>query len=316
MFGQGSLFADSLSFRDRLAGQLRTLAAEHVYLGTSSWKYDGWLGQIYTPERYFTRGRLSHKKFESECLAEYGEVFPTVCGDFAFYQFPSHVYWQRLFASAPAALSFAFKVPEEITCRKFPTHPRYGARGGLENPNFLSPGLLGDAFLHPLTPFRQRISALIFEFGTFSGYQTFLPDLDRFLGALPAGQFRYGVEIRNPELLGEPYFACLRSHGVAHVFNAWTRMPDLDRQLGIPDAFTADFSVVRALLRRGRTYEQAVAQFAPYSHVQDANPTTRAAIRALIQRERKLKRDVFIYVNNRLEGNAPLTIDAVVRDDT
>jgi uncharacterized protein YecE (DUF72 family) len=315
MFAQGSLFADSLPFRDRLGEKLTALARQGTYLGTSSWKYEGWLGQIYTPERYFTRGRLSRKRFEAECLAEYGQVFPTVCGDFAFYQFPSEVYWQRLFASAPSELKFAFKVPEEVTCRTFPAHARYGARGGLDNPNFLSAGLLEDAFLGPLRPYRNRMSALIFEFGAFSGYDSFLPDLDRFLGGLPSGDFRYSVEVRNPELLGEEYFACLRSHGAAHVFNAWTRMPELQRQTELPGAFTADFSVVRALLRRGRSYEQAVAQFAPYTHTQEENPSTRAAIRALIQRERKLKRDVFIYVNNRLEGNAPLTIDAVVPDD-
>ena len=263
MPGQGSLFADPLSFRDRLAEQLSALAREGVYLGTSSWKYEGWLGQIYTPERYFTRGKLSRKKFESECLAEYGEVFPTVCGDFAFYQFPSDVFWQRLFATAPPRLRFAFKVPEEITCRKFPTHPRYGARGGMENPNFLSAGLVQEAFLRPLLPYRARTTALIFEFGTFSGYSTFLPDLDRFLAALPKDEFRFGVEIRNPELLGCEYFACLRSHGAAHVFNAWTRMPELERQTALDGAFTADYTVVRALLRRGRSYEQAVAQFAP-----------------------------------------------------
>jgi len=309
--GQGSLFADAPGFRGRLAARLKALAAAHVYLGTSSWKYDGWFGQIYTPERYFSRGRLSHKKFEAECLAEYAEVFPTVCGDFTFYQFPSAAYWQRLFASAPASLRFAFKVPEQITCRKFPRHPRYGARGGLENSNFLDAGLLADQFLQPLETFRERVSVLIFEFGTFSGYHSFVSDLDRFLGALPAGRFRYGVEVRNRELLAEPYFECLKSHRVAHVFNAWTRMPELDRQFNLPGAFTADFSVVRALLRYGRTYEHAVAQFAPYERIQDENPAARAALSGFIERERELQRDTFIYVNNRLEGNAPLTIDAV-----
>lgn len=311
MTGQASLFADSLSFRDRLARKLNSLAASRIYLGTSSWKYDGWLGQIYTPERYLTRGRISHRKFEAECLAEYAEVFPTVCGDFTFYQFPSQAYWQRLFASAPPPLLFAFKVPEEITCRRFPTHPRYGARGGLENPRFLDASLLADTFLRPLEPYSARIATLIFEFGTFSGYHTFVEDLDRFLGALPERRFRYGVEIRNPELLGEPYFSCLRSHGVAHVFNAWTRMPELDRQIALPGAFTAGFSVVRALLRYGRHYEQAVDQFAPYTHIQDENPAARRAIRTLIEKEREQHRDAFIYVNNRLEGNAPLTIDAI-----
>ena len=35
-------------------------------------------------------------------------------------------YWKRLFASAPASLKYAFKVPEEITVRMLPMHPRYG----------------------------------------------------------------------------------------------------------------------------------------------------------------------------------------------
>ena len=36
---------------------------------------------------------------------------------------------------------------------------------------------------------------------------------------------RYGVEVRTESLLGPDYFACLRRHGVAHVFSSWTRMP-------------------------------------------------------------------------------------------
>jgi hypothetical protein len=36
----------------RLKSKLRRLATENRYLGTSSWKYEGWLDQIYTPERY------------------------------------------------------------------------------------------------------------------------------------------------------------------------------------------------------------------------------------------------------------------------
>jgi hypothetical protein len=71
--------------RSPLAARLHALASEGVYFGTSSWKYPGWLGSIYKPERYFTRGRFSQKKFESECLAEYAETFPAVCGDFSFY---------------------------------------------------------------------------------------------------------------------------------------------------------------------------------------------------------------------------------------
>ncbi len=91
-----SLFEDPApELAAALRPKLAALADERIYLGTSSWKYEGWMGQIYTPEKYVTRGRFSQKKFEAECLAEYAETFPVVCGDFSFYQFPSQAYWQR-----------------------------------------------------------------------------------------------------------------------------------------------------------------------------------------------------------------------------
>src|SRR5207248_6442872 len=109
----------------------------------------------------------------------------------------------------------------------------------------------------------------------------FLDRLGPFLAALPR-EFRYSVEVRNPEFMQPDYFACLRSHGVAHVYNAWSEMPELREQIAIPDSVTADFTVSRALLRAGRSYEEAVAAFAPYSEIKDLNPETRDALRALI----------------------------------
>jgi uncharacterized protein YecE (DUF72 family) len=311
------LFEQPGSFdRGALAAALARLARENILIGTSSWKYEGWLGQIYTRERYARRSGFSKKHFDDTCLAEYAETFPIVCGDFSFYQFPSEAYWRRLFGSAPASLRYAFKVPEQITVKAYPSHARYGARGGLDNPSFLDPGLFQDAFLRPLERYRAQIAVLIFEFGTFSKKSyaqpaDFLADLDKFLAAMPP-EWRYSVEIRNPEYLGEDYFGCLRAHHAAHVLNAWTRMPPLGVQLRIPGAFTADFSVCRALLRRGRSYEQAVNTFSPYEEIKDPNPEGRQALRDLIAQARDNRRAAFIFVNNRFEGNAPLTIEAVV----
>ena len=301
--------------RSPLGERLHALAAERIYLGTSSWKYDGWLGEIYSEARYLTRGRFSRKKFEAECLGEYAETFPVVCGDFSFYQFPSGDYWRRLFASAPAPLRFAFKVPEEITAKVFPAHARYGARAGKANENFLNARLLESAFLGALAPHRARVAALIFEFGTFSkksfaGVDDFVSSLDAFLAGLREG-WRYSVEIRNPDYLGPDYFGVLRSRGVAHVFNAWTRMPELDAQIHLDGAFTAGFTVTRALLRQGRSYEHAVEKFSPYKEVQDPNPPAREAMKELIRRARAERQEAWIFVNNRLEGNAPATIRAI-----
>jgi uncharacterized protein YecE (DUF72 family) len=301
--------------RAALAPRLRALAEQGIYLGTSSWKYPGWLGSIYTPERYATRGRFSQKKFESECLAEYALTFPAVCGDFSFYQFPSERYWLTLFAAVPRELRFAFKVPEEITVRTWPTHARYGTRGGSENQSFLNAELFERMFLAPLAPYADRVATLIFEFSTlpkrhYADVAAFTVDLSRFLDRLPAG-WRYATEVRNPEYLDAPYFDCLRQHGVAHVFNAWTRMPELSGQIAIEAAHTAPFTVARALLRPGRSYEQAVARFQPYERVQEPNLAARAALRDLIVRAQRSRQLAFLFVNNRLEGNAPGTIAAI-----
>jgi uncharacterized protein YecE (DUF72 family) len=91
-------------------------------------------------------------------------------------------------------------------------------------------------------------------------------------------------------------------------------MPVLSEQMAMPDAFPADFTVVRALLRQGRAYEDAVQQFAPYDKVRDENPEARESLRKLIQRMREERRATYIFVNNRLEGNAPETIRAVTEE--
>ncbi len=313
----GSLFDEPGGFdRDGLAEKLRALAEQRIYIGGSSWKYEGWLGQIYDRQRYLSRGKFSKKAFEQECLREYAETFPVVCGDFAFYQFPTEDFWRKLFQQTPRHFRFAFKVPEQITCKVFPVHARYGPQGGRENEGFLDSHTLREMFLRPLLPYREQTAVLIFEFGAFgrrSFEETaqFVERLDPFLKALPK-EFRYAVEIRNPEFLERDYFACLRAHGVAHVYNAWAKMPELRQQIAIPESVTADFQVCRALLRRGRVYEEAVEKFAPYREVQDPNPEARESMRLLIGRARENKEFFFLFVNNRLEGNAPMTILSVV----
>src|SRR5262249_11810949 len=107
-------------------------------------------------------------------------------------------------------------------------------------------------------------------------------------------------------------FTVLARHNVAHVFNAWTRMPSIADQIAIPEAFTANFCVVRALLRQGWSYEKAVKMFEPYQEVQQPDYSTRAALRQIGEWALHVGQRAYIFVNNRLEGNAPATIEAVV----
>ncbi|HUP02954.1 MAG TPA: DUF72 domain-containing protein [Bryobacteraceae bacterium] len=315
----GPLFDEAPPFdRAGLAARLKELASRGIFIGGSSWKYEGWLGQIYSRERYLARGRFSQTAFQAECLREYAETFPTVCGDFAFYQFPSDDFWRKLFARVPSGFHFAFKAPEEITCRVFPTHPRYGPRGGMKNEMFLNQRAISELFLRPLMAYREKAALVIFEFGSMrmggsaeSTRAEFVERLDPFLASLPP-EFRYGVEVRNPEFLAPDYFECLRTHNTAHVYNAWSRMPELRHQLAMPASATADFLVCRGLLRRGRVYEEAVKAFSPYTELKDINQEARDSMRILIGRAKEDKRMLFLFVNNRLEGNAPLTILSLV----
>ncbi|MEO7986655.1 MAG: DUF72 domain-containing protein, partial [Gemmatimonadales bacterium] len=142
--------------------------------------------------------------------------------------------------------------------------------------------------------------------------ESFASRLDEFFSALPV-EGMYAVELRNEEFLTPMYFAVLREHGVAHVFNSWTRMPAIGDQLDLPGSLSAPFIVARALLRRGRSYDEAVDAFAPYDRIQDPNPELRGDLVRLIETAVHARIPAYLLVNNRAEGSAPHTIAEVAR---
>ena len=100
---------------------------------------------IYTPERYWTRGRFSRAKFESTCLSEYAETFKTVCADAGYYQFPSAKILDGYFSQLPSDFKLSIKVTEDITVKQFPNLPRYAKQRGNARlrPPQLALGFLG-----------------------------------------------------------------------------------------------------------------------------------------------------------------------------
>jgi hypothetical protein len=124
--------------------------------------------------------------------------------------------------------------------------------------------------------------------------------------------FPYAVELRNPELLTDAHGAVLARHGVAHVFNSWSEMPTIGEQLELPWTFPAGFTVARALLRPGRAYADAVKLFEPYDRIRDPQPAVRNDLLRLVAEVMRRRMEALILANNRLEGNAPGTIRALV----
>ncbi len=83
----------------------------------------------------------------------------------------------------------------------------------------------------------------------------------------------------------------------------------------MPGSFTnPDLVAARFLLKPGRKYEDAVKQFQPYDKTMEVNDETRqAGARLMLRGEQYEPRTkTYIYVNNRLEGNALNTIDAMI----
>jgi uncharacterized protein YecE (DUF72 family) len=275
-----------------------------VRFGTSTWTYDGWLGDVYH-RRY--RGPQPAKRLEE--YVRY-PLFRTVGIDSAFYDPPSEEELAAYARALPPAFPCVSKVWDRITAKRGLAEAR--------NPDFLNAQLFKDAVLGPYErAFRDHAGCFVFEFQAMRGKD--LPDplewadqLDAFLTELPR-DFRYAVELRNPELLTDLHGEVLKRNGVAHVFNSWTEMPPIGEQLDLAWTFPADFTVARALLKPGRRYADAVKQFQPYDRVQEPNPKLRQDLLRLVQAALRGRIEAFILANNRAEGNAPGTIREVAR---
>ncbi len=311
--------ADDLPSDDTLPppGELARLAARlpaAARFGTSTWNYPGWRGLVYHRD-YKGRGA------SAEMLAEYARfpLFRTVGIDSSFYAPPSPETLERYAAHLPPGFPCVSKVWHEVTVHTW-TKVQDKARAGQRNEHFLDARLFLEAVYEPwCRHFGDHLGPFVFEFQAIPpkargglGADEFAERLDRFFSALPpAGPF--AVELRNPEFLVPAYFAVLREHGVAHVLNSWTRMPPIGEQLDLADVVTGSFLVARALLRPGRTYEEAVDAFAPYDRIREAQPQLRADLARLVRTAEALRLPAYVIVNNRAEGSAPLTIAAVAR---
>lgn len=305
--------------RSRIGNLARRLFEDHrVCLGTSSWRFPGWCGNLYDEDRYLWGTHFSKKRFSDHCLEEYAETFRSVCVDATYYALPRKRFLEGIASQVPEDFVFSFKVPDEITIRTFPKVATFGPRAGKANDFFLSAELLEMGFLLRLEPMRERVGALIFEFshfhpGEFEHGRDFVAALDTFFTRAPKG-WDYAVEIRNANWLHPEYFAMLASHGVAHVYNQWTRMPDILEQMVVHPPESGPFVAARFLLTPGRSHEWSKEQFEPFHQLREIDPEAREAMARLLRAAMagKGERPTYLYVGNELEGNALHTISDVL----
>lgn len=291
---------------------LRDALPPQVLFGASTWTYPGWKGLVYSRDYPATGASAA-------MLAEYARfpLFKTVGIDASFYGTPKPTTLSQWARALPAGFKAVSKVWDRITVHTF-AETRERERGGQRNPDFLNADLFHEEVWTPYrTHFAEHTGPFVFEFQAIARQDQMAPDrfaaaLDDFLGRLPR-EGDYAVEVRNEEFLTPAYFAVLREHGAAHVLSSWTRMPSIGEQLDLPNVVTGRFVVARALLKPGRTYAEAVDRFAPYDRIREPNAALRRDLVRLVRAAGRLRVPTYLLVNNRAEGNAPLTITAVAR---
>lgn len=290
--------------------ELAARLPRNVRFGTSSWTFPGWGGVLY-------EGHPSQADLLADGLRGYAAhpLFRSVGIDRSHYaplDEPSLADYARGIPEDFRAIS---KVWDEISVCVFPTHPKYGERAGQSNPSFLS----AERFLTEVLPpyeraFTAHAGPFVFEIAPMPPRlvprpEVFAKKLDAMLTKLPR-TFRYAFELRNPELLTEPYLEVLAAHDAAHVLNVWTGMPTLRSQMAVPGLVAqAPFFVARLMLPPYTRYETRKESFLPFDRIVEPQLDTRDDVVALVRAAGG--RDVTVLVNNKLEGSSPETVRAL-----
>jgi uncharacterized protein YecE (DUF72 family) len=286
---------------------------EEVRLGTSSWSFPGWTGLIYAAE-------TSQLELARAGLPAYAQhpLFRTVGIDRTFYGPVVEEVFRGWADAVPPGFRFLAKAHEELTLLQFPQHARYGARRGARNPRFLDAHYAADAVVAPFVEgLGPKAGPLVFQFppqdvGRLGGPERFSERLYGFLAALPRGPL-YGVEVRNRELLVPAYAQALAAAQVLPVLAAWGAMPNVTVQAELTGARQASAVVVRWMLRPGLGYEEARELYAPFHRLLDEDVSTRVAIAEEAVAAFRAGRSVYVTINNKAEGSAPLSAERLAK---
>ena len=280
-----------------------------VRFGTSSWSFPGWAGIVYRRPR--TQAELAR-----DGLREYARypLFGSVGIDRSYYAPLSTEDLKRYASQLPPDFPCCAKVPAMYASPVLPGSGRDVA--ALPNPDFLSP----EGFLHDvLEPFSLRFARhmgpFVLEIPPVPPESrldplAFADRLGRFLDALPR-TCPMSVELRDRRLVTPAYTAVLQQAGAAHVLNYWSAMPRPGEQASVVDASQAPFMVIRLLLRPGTRYEARRDEFRPFNRIVEPDEPLRRDVTRLIRDATGREQPVYVLVNNKAEGSAPLTIRAL-----
>ncbi len=104
---------------------------------------------------------------------------------------------------------------------------------------------------------------------------------------------------------------CSKLTAWRNLYNHWSSMPTLADQHSRMGSFTAPFTVLRLLTPLKLTYEAAKKRAEPYNKIVEELPEMKRETVELVKKAVAKNRRAYVLVNNRSEGNAPITIQAI-----
>lgn len=194
----------------------------HLYLGTSSWSSQDWVGPFYPAD-------LKQAQF----IQYYASRFRAVEIDSTFYNIPARSVVSSWKEKTPPGFIFAAKVPSVITHQK----------------------VLKDcereftSFLNAMELLDERLGPLLFQFpyfnkNAFASRDQFEKRLRPFFRNLPK-EFSFALELRNKNWISWDFLELLREHSVAFAVVAQAWMPGIDTLARALDIVTGDFCYAR-----------------------------------------------------------------------
>jgi uncharacterized protein YecE (DUF72 family) len=282
--------------------EIRAMASRldsRIHLGTSSWAFPGWNGIVY--DRAATTTVLSRHG-----LTAYSNhpLLRTVGIDRTYYG-PLPASELRAYAEqVPGSFRFVVKAHELLTLARL----RDPAR--ISNEIYLDPSYALREVIGPvLEGLGRKAAVLLLQFPpqrieSLGGPARFADELHRFLRDLPR-EILCAVELRNAGLLTNAYADALADAGACHCYNAHPTMPALTEQSDSVSSTRFPALVIRWMLRRDRGYEDARDAFRPFDRIAEKDDD---ACETIARMCRESEVPVFVVVNNKAEGSAPLSV--------
>jgi uncharacterized protein YecE (DUF72 family) len=299
-------------------------------MGTASDRYAGWIGQIYSKEKYAQRisrrpKTIKGKTFREETLAvdsleEYFQHFSILEVDYTFYRLllddqgkpTQNFFLLQKYGSYLKENDFLFlKVPQVITARRIHRGPRYES-----NDSYLNSAVFTDQFYRPAAELLgPHLKGFIFE-QEYHRKDECLPlaemasSLQRFFSSIPRDD-RYHLELRTGTYLQEPVFEVMAKHGIGQILSHWTWLPPLKKQFhksGERFFNSGGQAVIRLMTPLDMRYEDAYEKAFPFDQLIEGMLQPRMIEDTVGLMRTALKRNIQLnlIINNRSGGNAPL----------